>query len=169
MLSLQTNAEVLASRVVADRAGLQIALTDGREFYVPFAGWPSLASATNEQRTHFQVIGGGEGIHWPDIDEDLSVRGLFRDFGSGAVSAIFEVPRLIADLYKVTRRLEKLFDGRPFTPDGHLVGSIGEVVAKFIYDLHLETCSTPQIDARTRDRSTVQIKLTGSVGKSYGF
>jgi hypothetical protein len=80
--------------------------------------------------------------------------------------SVHQIPKLIGDLYKTTRELEYLFQ-RPFTPDGHLVGSIGEVVAKYIYGLELEVCSMPQIDAKTEDGRTVQIKLTSR--ESYGF
>ncbi len=48
-----------------------------------------------------------------------------------------EVPRLIGRLYDIVDRLEELFPGRKFTPDGHLVGSIGEVIAANLYDLEL--------------------------------
>jgi hypothetical protein len=82
---------------------------------------------------------------------------------------IRQVPRLISDLYKTVAELNSLFPGRPFTPDGHLVGSIGEVVAAYIYELDLEPCSSPQTDARTKDGRTVQIKLTGKNGTSYGM
>lgn len=79
------------------------------------------------------------------------------------------MPILIGDLYKTTQRLEAIFVGRPFTPDGHLVGSIGEVVAQYIYDLKLTTPSFEQCDATTNDGRTVQIKLTGRKGKAFGF
>ncbi len=48
-----------------------------------------------------------------------------------------EVPRLIGCLYDIVDRLEELFPGRKFTPDGHLVGSIGEVIAANLYGLEL--------------------------------
>jgi hypothetical protein len=76
-------------------------------------------------------------------------------------SNIQRVPDLIARLYQVVRELEELFQGRPFTPDGHLVGSIGEVVAAHIYDLELERCSNSGFDAKTQFRKSVEIKLTG--------
>jgi hypothetical protein len=81
---------------------------------------------------------------------------------------IRQVPRLISDLYKTVAELNSLFPGRPFTPDGHLAGSIGEVVAAYVYELDLEPCSNPQSDARTKDGRSVQIKLTGKSGTSYG-
>jgi hypothetical protein len=76
-------------------------------------------------------------------------------------SNIRRMPNLIARLYQIVRELEALFEDRPFTPDGHLVGSIGEVVAAHIYDLQLEKCSNPGFDARTQKGHSVEIKLTG--------
>lgn len=53
-----------------------VSLKDGRKLFVPMAWSPKLASATHAQRVHYTFVGGGVGIHWPDIDEDLSVRRL---------------------------------------------------------------------------------------------
>lgn len=53
-----------------------MALADGRTLAVPLAWFPRLLRATAEQRQHFELLGDGEGIHWPEIDEDLSVVGL---------------------------------------------------------------------------------------------
>lgn len=55
---------------------LVVDLADGRSVSVPLAWYPRLQNATPEQRNHWQVAGAGYGIHWPDIDEDLSVQGL---------------------------------------------------------------------------------------------
>jgi hypothetical protein len=57
---------------------LTVLLTDGRKISVPLAWFPRLLHATAEQRRNFELLGEGEGIHWPDIDEDLSVAGLLR-------------------------------------------------------------------------------------------
>jgi hypothetical protein len=55
-------------------ARLFVALADGRELRVPLAWFPRLVAATPEQRAHWRLIGGGEGIHWPEpVDEDISV------------------------------------------------------------------------------------------------
>jgi hypothetical protein len=51
-------------------------LTDGRTISVPLAWSYRLADATAEQRAHYEIIGDGTGIHWPDVDEDISVRGM---------------------------------------------------------------------------------------------
>jgi hypothetical protein len=53
-------------------------LRDGRTISVPLAYYPRLLNATPEQRTHWEVAGAGYGIHWPEIDEDLSTEGLLR-------------------------------------------------------------------------------------------
>ena len=71
-----------------------------------------------------------------------------------------EIGELLASLYRIVDRLELLFPGRKFTPDGHLVGSIGEVVAARMFDLELLPASAPYHDARADDGRRVQIKFT---------
>ena len=53
-----------------------VRLNDGRVIGAPLAWFPRLLNASPEQRENWQLIGVGEGIHWPDIDEDISIRGL---------------------------------------------------------------------------------------------
>jgi len=53
-------------------------LMDGRTIAVPLAFYPRLLNATPEQRRNWEIAGAGYGIHWPDIDEDLSTEGLLR-------------------------------------------------------------------------------------------
>lgn len=57
---------------------LIVDLIDGRTISVPVAWYPRLLHATPEQRNNWQIAGGGFGIHWPDVDEDLSTEGLLR-------------------------------------------------------------------------------------------
>lgn len=57
---------------------LVVDLVDGRSLSVPLAWYPRLHSASPDERKNWQISGGGFGIHWPDIDEDLSVDGLLR-------------------------------------------------------------------------------------------
>jgi hypothetical protein len=57
---------------------LSVDLRDGRTITVPLAWYPRLLNATAAQRKNWRVAGGGYGIHWPDIDEDLSTEGLLR-------------------------------------------------------------------------------------------
>jgi hypothetical protein len=57
---------------------LIVDLLDGRTISVPLVGYPRLLSATADQRANWRLAGGGFGIHWPDVDEDLSSEGLLR-------------------------------------------------------------------------------------------
>ena len=59
-------------------ATLAVDLVDGRTITVPLAWYPQLLDASMEQRSHWKISGGGYGIHWPDLDEDLSTEGLLR-------------------------------------------------------------------------------------------
>lgn len=144
-----------------------VRMSDGSEVSDDLTRYERLRKATSAQRNNWQWIGHRTGIHWPEVDEDLSIHGIVRD-DQVRRDATNRLPLLIAQMMRFTQELERLFPGRKFTPDGHLVGSIGEVVAQHIYDLVLEPCSTPLFDARTKDAKTVQIKLTGKSGKSYG-
>ena len=71
-----------------------------------------------------------------------------------------EVGDLLGTLYRIVDRLEVLFPGRKFTPDGHLVGSIGEALAAHMFELDLLPGSSVDHDAVATDGRKVQIKLT---------
>lgn len=77
------------------------------------------------------------------------------------------VARHLDDLYAAADGLERLFPGRKFTLDGHLVGSVGEVVAAYMFDLDLNRASTLGHDAKAPDGKNVEIKLTQ--GKSVAI
>jgi hypothetical protein len=64
--------------VHVDDETLAVDLMDGRSIAVPLAWYPRLLEATPEQRRNWVVAGGGYGLHWPDVDEDLSTEGLLR-------------------------------------------------------------------------------------------
>jgi hypothetical protein len=57
---------------------LSVLLADGRRVSAPLAWFPRLLRASPGQRVRFEIIGEGRGIHWPDVDDDLSVAGLLR-------------------------------------------------------------------------------------------
>ncbi len=57
---------------------ISVSLRDGRVISVPLVWYPRLLDATASQRKNWKIAGGGYGIHWPDIDEDLSTEGLLR-------------------------------------------------------------------------------------------
>lgn len=71
-----------------------------------------------------------------------------------------EIPVLIRQIYDIVNKLESKFPGRRFTPDGHMVGSIGEVLVAHYYNLELLSNSTAIHDARSKDNRLVQIKIT---------
>ena len=88
ILTRVTDERVLDVR--CDDHSLIVDLMDGRTISVPLAWYPRLLHATAEQRADWQVAGGGYGIHWPAIDEDLSTDGLLRGapaVGGRAVAA----------------------------------------------------------------------------------
>ena len=69
---------VFATDVRFDEDMLHVQLLDGREISVPLEWFPKLRDATEEQRANWRLIGKGVGIHWKDLDEDLSVAGLLE-------------------------------------------------------------------------------------------
>ncbi len=71
-----SDARIVALEVTEDAIVAQLA--DGRTVSVPLAWSWRLSEATPEQRNRFEIIGTGEGVHWPDIDEDISARGLLQ-------------------------------------------------------------------------------------------
>lgn len=62
--------------VTFEKEGFVVQLTDGRRIFVPFGWYPRLQHATRMEREGYVLIGRGQGIHWPDLDEDISVEGL---------------------------------------------------------------------------------------------
>ena len=82
-MSLEPNSwTVFAQDVRVTDDTLSVDLTDGRTIAVPILWYPRLAHATPEERNHWE-IGSGIGIHWPDLDEDISVEGLLQGKSSG--------------------------------------------------------------------------------------
>ena len=73
-----------AKEVSISEDELTVLLADGRRISVPLVWFPRLLRATPAQRSNYQLLGEGQGIHWPDLDEDLSVAGLLR--GTPSVS-----------------------------------------------------------------------------------
>jgi Protein of unknown function (DUF2442) len=74
---------ILADRLSAQATSVEFAgdsigvtLTDGREIWAPIEWFPRLRDASDEQRANWRLIARGEGVHWPDVDEDVSVNGL---------------------------------------------------------------------------------------------
>ncbi|MHC4470275.1 MAG: DUF2442 domain-containing protein [Planctomycetota bacterium] len=78
MTSSAPEVEPRALDVEIDGGELQVRLVDGRRIFVPLAWFPRLLHATEDARRRWELLGDGEGIHWPDVDEDISVAGLLR-------------------------------------------------------------------------------------------
>ena len=68
-----------------DDDNMWVRLYDGRQLAVPLAFFPRLLHATPEQRSHFEISGGGTGLHWDELDEDISVAGLLVGIGDQTV------------------------------------------------------------------------------------
>jgi Protein of unknown function (DUF2442) len=73
MSILQITKSTNALHVWFDDIKIYLLLEDGRELSIPIQWFPSLRDATPDQRNHWRLIGGGEGIHWDDLDEDILV------------------------------------------------------------------------------------------------
>lgn len=82
--------EALAVRVVVSEDTLSVELADGRTIAAPLAWYPRLAHATAEERSSWRLIGGGRGIHWPTVDEDVSVANLLSGQPSAESQASFK-------------------------------------------------------------------------------
>ncbi len=76
MNTLALRSEPRAERVHCTEDELVVVLTDGRTLSVPLAWFPRLVSASARQRSKYELLGNGSGIHWPMLDEDISISGL---------------------------------------------------------------------------------------------
>lgn len=80
----------LARTVTCSDESLTVELADGRRLTVPLDWYPRLKAASAEERQHWELIGEGDGIHWPDLDEDVSVEGLLAGRRSGESARSFQ-------------------------------------------------------------------------------
>jgi hypothetical protein len=72
-----------ADKIRVTRDSLVVDLVDGRTIIAPLSWYPRLHSATASERRNWRLIAAGEGIHWPDLDEDISIEGLLAGTRSG--------------------------------------------------------------------------------------
>ncbi len=85
-----STADVRAQKVVVTDDRLTIELSDGRSVSVPLPWFPRLVHGTPQERSNWRLIGNSEGIHWPDLDEDISVENLLLGKPSGESQASFD-------------------------------------------------------------------------------
>ncbi|MDE3001565.1 MAG: DUF2442 domain-containing protein [Gemmatimonadota bacterium] len=91
MDSLQTErVAARAADIVVTNDSLTVDFVDGRSISVPLAWYPRLVHGTPQERANWRIIGNGEGLHWPDLDEDLSVEGLLFGRQSGESQRSFQ-------------------------------------------------------------------------------
>lgn len=79
-----------AQNIIVTEDTLTVDFKDGRSISVPLAWYPRLVYGTPKERNNWRLIGDGEGIHWPDLDEDLSVEGLLLGRPSGESQRSFQ-------------------------------------------------------------------------------
>jgi hypothetical protein len=82
--------EALAAHVEVSEDTLSVELTDGRTIAAPLAWYPRLAHASAEERASWRLLGGGRGIHWPMLDEDISVANLLAGQPSAESQSSFK-------------------------------------------------------------------------------
>ena len=84
------SSSICATSVNLTEDSLIIDLADGRSVSAPLAWYPRLLHGTPSERDNYRIIGSGEGIHWPDLDEDISVEGVLAGRASGETSKSFQ-------------------------------------------------------------------------------
>jgi hypothetical protein len=97
--------EALATHVEVSPDAVSVELADGRTIVAPLAWYPRLAYATAQERGSWRLIGGGRGIHWPAIDEDISVANLLAGQPSAESQRSFKT--WLAGRAKPSRRLKR--------------------------------------------------------------
>jgi hypothetical protein len=87
----------LARKIYFDPDNLWVELADGRKLSVPLAFFPRLLNATPQQREAYEISGGGTGLHWDEIDEDISIKHLFMGIGDRTHSVASSAPEKTLD------------------------------------------------------------------------
>src|SRR5436853_5588891 len=83
-------AEAKAQEITISDDPLEVNLTDGRTISVPLVWYPRLMQGTEQERNNWRFIGDKEGIHWPDLDEDISIQNLLMGKPSGESQSSFK-------------------------------------------------------------------------------
>ncbi len=80
-MNISANSNPQALHLSFGQHRFDVELKDGRILSVPYTWFPRLIGASSELLNHYELSGNGEGIHWPDLDEDISVQGLLAGYG----------------------------------------------------------------------------------------
>lgn len=102
----------LAQQVNVTNDAIVIDLTDGRSVAVPLAWYPRLALGTPAERSNWRLIGRGEGIHWPNLDEDIGVEGLLAGRPSGESQSSLQQWLKSRELLASKRSVQRTARGR---------------------------------------------------------
>ena len=151
-----------------DDTTMHIVLRNGQRIVTPLAQFPRLLSGTSQQRNEWRIIGAGEGIRWPLLDEDISVKSLCvekhqtRDEAAG----IDDILSRIGAIYAETSELCRI-SGRKFKLDGLFVSTTAQVVAEYIYGLTAHPGDNYLLYAS--DKRSVKVALTGHEGSRFAL
>lgn len=109
----------LAQAVEVSADTLSVDLSDGRTISVPLGWFPRLSHATRKERGEWQLIGRGQGIHWPLIDEDISVEGLLAGRPSGESQTSFAKWLATRGTHKHKNEAKLTFGVKPLKRKAH--------------------------------------------------
>jgi Protein of unknown function (DUF2442) len=99
---MDTLATIKATHIMTTEINLIISLADGRVLFVPLDWYPRLKHGTLVERDNWELIGDGEGIHWPDLDEDISLDGLLA--GRRSTESIQSIERWLTQRSRLKRK-----------------------------------------------------------------
>ena len=103
--SVAESSDVLATYIVVDDQALTVSLNDGRKLTLPLDWYPRLKHGSPAERNHWRLIGEGVGIHWPDLDEDLSVESFLA--GRRSIETAASVRKWLAERSSTKKRHRK--------------------------------------------------------------
>jgi hypothetical protein len=103
--------EALATEVEVSEDTLSVELADGRTIAAPLAWYPRLAHGTAQERASWRLLGGGRGIHWPVLDEDISVANLLA--GQASMESQLSFKKWLAGRPKASSKRRKRSEAEP--------------------------------------------------------
>lgn len=113
--SVVESRDAVATQVEVSEDNLSVELADGRTISVPLAWYPRLAHATADERRSWRLLGGGRGIHWPALDEDISVANLLA--GQPSTESQSSLKKWLAGRSRPSRSRRKRSGAAPAAPE----------------------------------------------------